>query len=90
MKVWLVCISIASSLIGLLFILLLRPDVSPQSLTLTGEVVAVNQYPDVSFIEFIPDNLTVVSFSNPPEPGKQVLHGRLKQYKGKVEFIVDD
>lgn len=90
MRFWIICVSIACSVVGLFLLFLLKPDVSPQSLVLTGEVVAVKNYPNVNFVEFIPDNLTVVSFDNPPAVGRQVIHGQLKQYKGKVEFIIDN
>ncbi len=87
----LLIISLTLSIIGIIALFFLKPEVSPQSLQLTGTVKYVNQKENVAFISFIPDNLTVVSFDNVDlEPGKHTLTGRLQQYKGRVEFIVDE
>ena len=87
----LLIISLALSLIGITALFFLKPDVSPQSLQLTGIVKYVNQKENVAFISFVPDNLTVVSFDALDlKPGKHTLTGRLQQYKGRVEFVVDE
>lgn len=86
----LLAISLAISIIGLIALLFLKPDISPQSLQLSGTVKHVFQKEKVAFISFVPDNMTVVSFDDSKiEPGKQILIGRLQQYKGRVEFVVD-
>lgn len=86
----LLLISLTLSIIGIAALFFLKPDVSPQSLQLTGTVKYVNQKENVAFISFVPDNLTVVSFDNVNlEPGRHTLTGRLQQYKGRVEFVVD-
>lgn len=86
----LLVISLSLSLIGITALFFLKPEVSPQSLQLEGVVKYVNQKEKVAFITFVPENFTVVSFDTLElEPGKHVLTGRLQQYKGRVEFIVD-
>ena len=86
----LLAISFTVSVIGLTVIFLLKPDISPQSLQLSGEVKHVYQKENAAFISFVPDNMTVVYFEQLPiESGRQTLVGRLQQYKGKVEFVVD-
>jgi hypothetical protein len=83
--------SLVLSIIGIIALFFLKPEVSPQSLQLTGTVKYVNQKENVAFISFSPDNLTVVSFDNVDlEPGRHTLTGRLQQYKGRVEFVVDE
>lgn len=87
----LLIISLSISIIGLIALFFLKPEVSPQSLQLSGTVKYVNQKEKVAFISFVPDNMTVVSFEKVDlQPGKHVLTGRLQQYKGRVEFIVED
>ena len=82
--------SLLISIVGLIALFFLRPEVSPQSLQLSGTVKYVNQKEKVAFISFMPDNLTVVSFGKVDlKPGKHVLTGRLQQYKGRIEFVVD-
>ncbi len=86
----LITISLTISLLGLIAIFFLKPDVSPQSLQLSGTIKYVNQKEKVAFISFVPDNLTVVSFNELNlAPGYYLLTGHLQQYKGKIEFIVD-
>ncbi len=86
----LIAISLTISLLGLIAIFFLKPDVSPQSLQLSGTIKYVNQKEKVAFISFVPDNLTVVSFNELNlAPGYYLLTGHLQQYKGKIEFIVD-
>lgn len=86
----LLMISFIVSLVGLLFIFLLKPDVSPQLLQLSGDVKFVNVHDNVTFISFVPENLTVVSFGDFDIPvGASILNGRLALYKGRVEFIVE-
>ena len=87
----LLIISVTLSVLGLIALFFLRPDVSPQSLQLSGTVKYVNQKENVAFISFVPDNLTVVAFSQVNlEPGHHVLTGRLQQYKGRIEFVLED
>jgi hypothetical protein len=87
----LLLISLTLSVVGIAVLSFLKPEVSPQLLQLTGTVKYVNQKENVAFISFVPDNLTVVSFDNVDlEPGKHTLTGRLQQYKGRVEFVVDE
>jgi len=86
----LLIISLTISVLGIIALFFLKPEVSPQSLQLSGTVKYVNQKEKVAFITFIPENFTVVSFNQLDlEPGHHVLTGRLQQYKGRVEFIVD-
>ncbi len=86
----LLIISLSLSIIGITALFFLKPEVSPQSLQLSGTVKYVNQKEDVAFISFVPENLTVVAFDKVDlEPGKHTLTGRLQQYKGRVEFVVD-
>jgi hypothetical protein len=86
----LLMISSAVSIIGLIAVFFLKPDVSPQSLQMSGTIKYVNQKEKVAFISFLPDNLTVVSFNELNlAPGYYLLTGHLQQYKGKVEFVVD-
>jgi len=87
----LLVVSLCLSIIGITAIFFLKPEVSPQSLQLSGTVKYVNQKENVAFISFVPDNLTVVSFDKVNlEPGQHTLTGRLQQYKGRVEFIVEE
>ena len=86
----LLLISLSISIIGLIALYFLKPDISPQSLQLSGNVKHVFQKENVAFISFVPDNMTVVSFEQLSiGPGKQILAGRLQQYEGRVEFVVD-
>lgn len=83
-------LSLAISILGLVALFFLKPDISPQSLQLSGTVKHVFQKEKVAFISFVPDNLTVVSFDQVSlEPGYHILTGHLQQYKGRIEFIVD-
>ena len=86
----LLIISLALSVAGIIALFFLKPDVSPQSLQITGMVKHINQKDKITFISFVPDNLTVVSFENLDiPPGKHVLTGHLQQYKGRLEFVVE-
>lgn len=89
MRFWLVWLAVCCSVIGLFTLALVRPNVSPQLIEFPVEVIAVDQHASVAFISVLPKNLTVVSFDEPPNLGRQVLRGRLKQYKGRVEFVVE-
>lgn len=83
-------ITISISVIGLILLFFLKPDVSPQFLALEGEIQAVREHEGVVFIAFVPENFTVVSFKSLElEPGPAVLYGRLQEYKGRVEFVVE-
>jgi len=83
-------ISLGLSLVGIVAIFFLKPDVSPQYLQLNGTVKYVNQKEKVAYIHFVPDDLLVVSFEQVDmEPGEHTLNGRLQHYKGRVEFVVD-
>ncbi len=87
----LLVISLCLSIAGIIALFFLKPDVSPQSLQLSGTVKYVNQKEKVAFISFVPDNLTVVYFGKADiESGKHLLTGRLQQYKGRVEFVVEE
>jgi len=86
----LLIISISISVVGIIALFFLKPEVSPQYLQMTGTVKNVYQKEKVAFIKFVPDNMTVVSFEKlDMEKGEHTLTGRLQQYKGRVEFIVD-
>lgn len=86
----LLIISSIISIIGLIALFFLKPDVSPQSLQLSGTIKHVNQKEKVALISFVPDNLMVVSFNELNlAPGYYLLTGHLQQYEGKIEFIVD-
>jgi hypothetical protein len=87
----LLTISLTISIIGLVALYLLKPDISPQLLQLSGTIKHVFQKENVAFISFVPDNMTVVSFEGAvSEPGYHTLVGRLQQYNGKVEFVVEE
>ena len=89
-KKTLLIISLSLSIVGIVALFFLKPEFSPQSLQLSGTVKYVNQKEKVAFISFVPDNLTVVTFEKTDlKPGRHTLTGRLQQYKGKVEFIVE-
>lgn len=87
----LIGVCFALSVIGIVLIFLSKPTVSPQSLELTGTIKSIRTKGDVTFISFVPDNLEVVSFSSKNfDEGTVNLTGRLKQYKGRLEFVLDD
>jgi len=90
MQTFLLWTALITSIVGLTLLTLMKPDVSPQLLELQGEVIGVEQYEKVAFINFKPEELIVVSFDDIPTTGQQTLRGRLKQYKGKLEFVLDD
>lgn len=86
----LLVISLILSFSGVFVLFLLKPDVSPQLLQFSGVVKFVNVHENITFVSFVPDNLTVVSFGDFDIPsGEHTLNGRLAQYKGRVEFIVE-
>ena len=86
----LLILSLVISIIGIIALLFLKPNVSPQYIQITGHVSSVNAKEKITFINFVPDELLVVSFDEVDlEPGKHTLTGRLQQYKGRVEFIVE-
>ncbi len=86
----LLLISLFLSAAGIVALFFLKPDVSPQLLQMDGEVKYVAEKEKVTFISFVPENFTVVTFEKLDiEPGKHTLNGRLQQYKGRVEFIVE-
>ncbi len=79
-----------ASLVGLFVLAVIRPDVSPSVVQIEGIVERVDVRGSVSFIRFSPKNFTVVSFETDEfAEGEQVLYGRLQNYKGRVEFIVE-
>ncbi len=90
MQKFLVAAAVFCSVVGILLLLALKPSVSPQLVELSGDVIQVSEHGGVTFIELIPDNLTVVSFNGQVHLGKQKLYGQLKQYKGRLEFVLDD
>lgn len=86
----LLIISFILSILGIFALFFLKPDVSPQLLQMDGIVKYVAEKEKVTFIGFVPENFTVVSFEKVElEPGKHTLTGRLQQYKGRVEFVVE-
>jgi len=87
----LIIVSLFLTIIGIISLFFLRPDISPQYLQLSGEITSINAKEKVTYITFIPDDFLVVSFEDVNlEPGKHKLIGRLQQYKGRIEFIVED
>jgi hypothetical protein len=87
----LLIISLSLSIIGIVTLFFLKPDISPQSLQLSGTIKHVFQKEKAAFINFVPENFTVVSFENLDiSEGHHTLVGRLQQYKGKVEFVVEE
>lgn len=84
----LLSIAAVMSVLGIVALFFLKPDVSPQYLQMSGEITRVDVREKVTFITFIPDDFLVVSFEEQVGPGKVVLTGRLQQYKGRVEFVV--
>lgn len=86
----LLIISLLVSIIGIASLFFVKPEVSPQSLQLSGVVKSVSQKEKVAFIDFVPDDFLVVSFEKLDlEPGNHTLTGRLQQYDGRVEFVVE-
>jgi len=86
----LLILSLAIAIIGILALFFLKPSVSPQYIQMTGRVNSINAKEKITFINFIPDEFLVVSFDEVNlQPGKHTLTGRLQQYKGRVEFIVE-
>jgi len=78
------------AVMGLLALFLIRPQVSPNLVSISGEVTAVRTAKGVTFISFVPNDFIVVSFNELSfEPMNHTLHGRLQEYKGKVEFVVE-
>ncbi|MBS3148946.1 hypothetical protein J4219_08795 [Candidatus Woesearchaeota archaeon] len=90
-KTVLLIVCLILSVVGIVMIFFAKPDVSPQVLELSGTVVEVDKRADVTFITFIPDDLKVVSFGEGSfAKGNTTLRGRLQQYKGRLEFVLDD
>lgn len=86
----LLVVSVIFSVIGLIVLFFLKPDVSPQFLELSGEVLKVSNKNAVTFIEFVPADFLVVSFKDLNlGSGNVTLVGRLQEYNGRVEFVVD-
>lgn len=86
----LLVVSVLLALAGTAVLLFLQPEVSPQQLQLSGKVTEVSNREKVTFLTFVPDDLLVVSFEGRAfVPGEYVLTGRLQQYKGRVEFVVE-
>ncbi len=83
--------ALITSIIGLIILFAIKPEVSPQSLVIQGKITNIDHRGKVNFITFIPDDFLVVSFKDLNlEPGQHTLIGKLQSYKGKVEFIVED
>ena len=90
-KTVLLMVCLILSVAGMVMIFFAKPDVSPQVLELSGNVVKVDKRSDITFITFIPDDLKVVSFGEVSiVNGNATLRGRLQQYKGRLEFVLDD
>jgi len=87
----LLIISLVLSVLGICILFFLKPDISPQVLVINGSIQKINEWDKVSFITFVPDDFLVVSFEKLElTPGKYSLHGRLQQYDGRIEFVVDE
>jgi len=86
-----IVLSLIISILGIIALFFLKPEVSPQYLQINGTVKNVYTKGKVTFISFIPDDFLVVSFDKVDlTVGNHTLVGRLQQYKGRVEFIVED
>jgi len=87
---YLIAISFALSIAGIVGLLFVRPDVSPQYLQMSGTIKEVRETGKVTFITFVPDDFLVVSFEDHElTRGEYTLTGRLQQYEGRVEFVVE-
>ena len=90
-RITLISISLAISSLGIVALFFLEPDVSPQHLRINGTITNVNVKDKVTFITFAPDDFLVVSFEDlNVSKGKYQLVGRLQQYRGRAEFVVED
>ena len=85
----LLAIAIGMSIIGIVIVALANPQVDPQDLAITGMVKSVHDKGKITFITFIPEDFSVVSFEPKVSEGKHTLHGHLQEYDGKVEFVID-
>lgn len=86
----LVVVSLVLAGCGMCALFFLKPDVSPQYMKLSGTIMEVDERERVTFVTFVPDDFLVVSFSDAPlREGSAELVGRLQQYKGRVEFVVE-
>jgi len=89
-QLFLLWIALAVSIVGVLLLFFIKPQVSPAFLSMTGEVTGKRTSNGAMFITMVPENFTVVAFDDLSiEPGNHTLHGRLQEYKGKVEFVVN-
>ena len=86
----LLIIAASVTIVGMSVLFLVKPDVSPHLLAISGEVTKVSAGKSVVFITFKPADFEVVSFENLDSlEGNRTLYGRLQEYKGKVEFVVE-
>lgn len=81
-----ICLTVA----GIVILWFIKPDVSPQYLSISGKITNIDERQNVAFVTFVPDDFLVVSFDKIPQTGKATLIGRLQNYNGKVEFVVHD
>ncbi len=90
MQKLIIILSISISIIGIVLLFFLKPEVSPQEILLEGEVRSTFTKGKATFISMAPKNFTIVTFEEFDIPeGNITLVGRLQEYKGRVEFIAD-
>lgn len=92
-KTVLINFAIVSSLIGILFLAYFLQKIEidkPSYLSINGTVLSIRRYPKIAIINLKPDSLQVVSFRNVSfKKGEHVkLKGYLKNYKGRLEFVL--
>ena len=86
----LLMLAVVLTIVGLVGIFLIRPEFSPTVLQLSGVVKGVHESGGMSFVDVVPVNFTVVAFHPLPVGlGNHTFFGRLQEYKGKVEFVVE-
>ena len=56
--------ALITSIIGLILLFAIKPEVSPQSLVIQGIVTNIDNRGNINFITFIPDDFLVVSFKD--------------------------
>lgn len=84
-------VALIVALVGVIILFFITPDISPQSLVVKGEITKIDEGDKVTFIEFVPEDFTVLSFNKVnTELGSAKLVGKLSSYEGKVEFIVEE
>ena len=90
MKTQLLILASLLAVVGIVVVLLIEPEVSPRVIELKGLVKGVRETGKVTFIEMVPQEISIVSFDPVDlEPGEHTMRGHLQEYKGRVEFVVD-